>query len=105
MSAAHAAAAQGWTATTQADLLLRFVGQEIPVDPAVGARFRAFMATISAEPDEMLCRECGEPVFVTDIEVSLDVGSGMDGINHGRDLAETHSVCGCDHVALPEKEA
>ena len=89
-------AAQGWTATTQADLLLSFIGQEIAAEPAAGARFRAFLATVSAEPDEMLCRECGEPVFVTDSGVSHHVGDGMDGIDWRRDRS---------HVAIPEKEA
>ncbi len=97
-------AAQGWTATTQAGLLLNFIGQETAAYPAVAARFQAFLATVSAEPDDMLCRECGEPVLVTDTGVSHHVGSGMDGTDYNRDLAETHSVCGCDHVAIPEKE-
>ena len=88
--------AQNWTATTQADLLLGFVGQEIAADPAVAARFRSFLAAVSAESDEMLCRECGEPVFVTDTGVSHHFGTGMDGIDHARDR---------DHTALPEKEA
>lgn len=90
------AAAQGWTVTTQADLLLSFIGQEIAAHPAVAARFRTFLATVSAEPDEVLCRECGEPVFVTDAGVSHHVGNGMGGIYHARDR---------DHVALPEEEA
>ncbi len=89
-------AAQGWTATTQADLLLSFIGQEIAADPAAGARFRAFLATVSAEPDEMLCRECGEPVFLTDTGVSHHAGDGMDGIDWKRDR---------NHVAIAEKEA
>ena len=90
------AGAQGWTATTEADLLLSFVGQEIAADPAVATRFRTFLATVSAQPDEMACRECGEPVFVTDAGVSHHAGPGMDGIDHARDR---------DHTALPEKEA
>ena len=94
-SAAYAfnpvADAQGWTTTTQADLLLSFVGQEIAANPAVAVRFQAFLAT-----DEMLCRECGEPVFLTDTGVSHHVGDGMDGIDYNRNR---------DHVAIPEKEA
>lgn len=89
------AAGQGWTTTTQADFLLSFIGQEIAANPAAAARFQAFLATISAEPDGMLCRECGEPVFVTDTGVSHHVGGGMDGIDHNRDR---------EHVAIPEKE-
>lgn len=91
------AAGQGWTVTTQADLLLSFIGQETVANPAVAARFQAFLATVSAEPDEMSCRECGEPVFVTDCGVSHHAGGGgMDGIDHDRDG---------DHVAIPEGEA
>ena len=90
------ATGQGWTTTTQADLLLSFIGQEIAANPAVAARFQAFLATVSAEPDGMLCRECGEPVFLTDAGVSHHVGDGMDGIDYARDR---------DHVALPGEEA
>lgn len=90
------AGAQGWTVTTQADLLLSFIGQETAANPAVAARVQAFLATVSAEPDGMSCRECGEPVFVTDCGISHHVGSGMDGIDYARDR---------DHVALPEEEA
>ena len=92
------AAAQGWTGTTQADLLLGFVGQEIAADPAVAARFRAFLATVSGGPDgsdEMLCRECGKPMFIEENGVSHHEGGGLDGIEYGLDL---------DHVAVAERE-
>ena len=91
-------AAQGWTVTTQADLLLSFVGQEIAADPAVAGRFRAFLATVSGEldePDEMLCRECGKPMFIEENGVSHHEGGGLDGIDYGLDL---------DHVAISEQE-
>ena len=44
----------------------------------------------------MPCRECGEPVFLTDAGVSHHVGGGMEEIDYARDR---------DHVAIPEKEA
>ncbi len=91
-------AAQGWTVTTQADLLLSFVGQEIAADPAVAGRFGAFLATVSGEldgPEEVLCRECGKPMFIEENGVSHHEGGGLDGINYTLDL---------DHVAVAERE-
>ncbi len=107
------AAAEGWTLDTQVSVLLSFIDSLIAADPAIVGQFRSRLADVSATPDEMLCRECGEPVFVTDAGVSHHVGSGMDGIDYGRDLAETRSAakcgefarCGCDHVAIPDEEA
>ncbi len=91
-------AAQGWTVTTQADLLLSFIGQEIAADPAVAGRFGAFLATVSSEldgPEEVLCRECGKPMFIEDNGVSHHEGGGLDGIDYTLDL---------DHVAVAERE-
>lgn len=90
------AAAEGWTVATQMSVLLGFIDSLIAADPAVANQFRSRLADVSAEPDEMLCRECGEPVFLTDTGVSHHVGGGMDGIDYARDR---------DHVALPEAEA
>ncbi len=90
------AATEGWTPATQLSVLLGFVDSLIAVDPTVAGQFRSHLADVSATPDDMLCRECGEPVFVTDTGVSHHVGSGMDGIDYNRDS---------DHVAIPEKEA
>ena len=91
-------AVQGWTGPAQADLLLSFIGQEIAASPEVAGRFRAFLATVSGEldgPDEMLCRECGKPMFIEDNGVSHHEGGGLDGIDYGLDL---------DHVAIAERE-
>lgn len=90
-----AAAAQGWTGPAQADFLLGFIGQEIAADPAAAGRFRAFLATVSGEPDEMLCRECGRPMFIEESGVSHHEGGGLDGIEYALDL---------DHVAIAERE-
>lgn len=89
------AASQGWTEATQACELLAFVNREIAADPAVAGRFRAFLAEVSAAPDEICCRECGEAMFIADAGTSHHLGSGMDGIDHNRDR---------DHVAIPETE-
>ena len=86
---------QGWTEATQACELLAFVNREIAADPTVAGRFRAFLAEVSAAPDEMCCRECGEAMFIADAGTSHHLGSGMDDIDHGRDR---------DHVAIPETE-
>ena len=90
------ATAEGWTLATQMSVLLGFIDSLIAADPAIAAQLRSRLADVSATPDEMLCRECGEPVFVTDAGVSHHVGGGMDGIDWKRDR---------DHVAIPEKEA
>ena len=90
------ATAEGWTLATQMSVLLGFIDSLIAADPAIAGQLRSRLADVSAIPDEMPCRECGEPVFVTDCGVSHHAGSGMDGIDHDRDG---------DHVAIPEKEA
>ena len=90
--------AQGWTGPAQADLLLSFVGQEIAADPAVAGRFGAFLATVSGKPDgtrDMLCRQCGKPMFIEESGVSHHEGGGLDGIDYTLDL---------DHVAVAERE-
>ena len=86
---------QSWTEATQACELLAFVNREIAADPTVAGRFRAFLAEVSAGPDEMCCRECGEAMFIADAGTSHHLGSGMDDIDHDRDR---------DHVAIPETE-
>ena len=90
--------AQGWTGPAQTDFLLSFIGQEIAADPDAAGRFRAFLATVSGEsdaPEEMLCRECGERMFIEDNGVSHHEGGGLDGIDYRLDL---------DHVAVAERE-
>ncbi len=89
------ATAQGWTSTTQVSVLLGFIDSLITADPAVADQLRSHLANISAEPDDMLCRECGEPVFIADSGTSHHVGRGLDRIDYGLDR---------DHTALPEKE-
>ncbi|MDT7953438.1 MAG: hypothetical protein RQ966_18200 [Acetobacteraceae bacterium] len=87
------AAAQGWAAATQAGVLLDFIDALVADDPGVAGRLRAHLAAVSAEPEEMLCRECGEPVVIAAEGTSHHVGCGMDGIDHGRDR---------DHVAIAD---
>lgn len=89
------ATAQVWTPTTQVSVLLGFIDSLIKADPAVADQLRSHLATISAEPDDMLCRECGEPVVIAHSGTSHHVGRGLDGIDYGHDR---------DHTALPEKE-
>ena len=93
------------------------MNQEITANPAVAGRFRAFFVKV-AEPNEMLCRECGEPMFIvvegTSHHVRLasprvpcapcvlptlgaerpDAGDGMDGIDHDRDRDHTATADG-----------
>ncbi len=88
--------AQGWNADSQVSVLRGFIDSLITADPGVATRFRGFLAASLVEPGEMLCRECGEPVFLTDTGISHHAGSGMDGIDYDRDR---------DHVAIPEEEA
>ena len=88
-------ATQNWTGTTQNDLLLRFVGQEIAANPAVAGRFQAFLATLSADAGEMLCRECGKAMFIGEDGVSHHAGGDLDGIDYDLDL---------QHVAVAERE-
>ena len=90
------AAAEGWTPATQVSVLLGFIDSLIAADPAVVGHLRSRLTDVSATSDDMLCRECGEPVFVTDTGIPRRVGGGMDGINYARDR---------DHVAFPEEEA
>ena len=90
------AAAQGWTPATQAAVLLRFIDGLIAPDPDVADRLQAHLAATSAEPEAMLCRYCGGPMFLTAEGTSHHVRSGMvDGIDHSRDR---------DHVAIADEE-
>ena len=90
-----AAPAQGWTGATQATRLLAFVNREIGADPAVAGRLQAFLAEVSADPGEMLCRECGTAMFIEENGVSHHEGGGLDGIDYDLDL---------QHVAVAERE-
>lgn len=88
------AAPQGWTAATQASVLLEFIDGLIADDPGIADRLREHLAT-SAEPEAMFCRECGEPIFIAPEGTSHHAGDGLDGIDHGRDG---------DHVAIRDGE-
>ena len=95
------AAAQGWVPATQAGVLLGFVDALIADDPGVADRLHAHLAEVSADtgnadPGEMNCRECGEPMFIAAEGTSHHVGDTMDGIDHGRDR---------DHTALLDRGA
>jgi len=83
------AAAQGWTPTTQVSVLLGFIDSLITADPAVADQLRSYLAAISGEQDGMLCRECGEPVFIANSGTSHHVGRGLDGIDYDRDRDHT----------------
>ena len=107
-----AAEAQGWNDHSQLSVLLGFLDGLIADDPAVADRLRAHVAAVSKVEEDFTCRECGAEVFVSDAGTTHHVGTGMDGIDYARDLAETRSAakcgafarCGCNHTALPEKE-
>ncbi len=89
-------AGQGWRPETDAALLLDFVDREIKADPDVAGRLRAYLAEVSAVPEGMLCRECGEAMFIEPNGVSHHAGNeGKEGINYERDF---------NHVAVAERE-
>lgn len=90
-----AAAREGWTAATKAGVLLAFIDALIADDPGVADRLQAHLAAASAEPDAMLCRECGEPMFIATEGTSHHAGDTIDGIDHSRDR---------DHVAITDEE-
>jgi len=81
--------AQGWNDHSQAFVLRGFIDSLITADPAVADQLVSYLATISAEQDGMLCRECGEPVFIADSGTSHHVGRGLDGIDYDRDRDHT----------------
>jgi len=83
------AAAQGWTLTTQVSVLLGFIDSLIAADPAVADQLRSHLADVSAEPDEVLCRECGAPMLAAEGGTSHHVGTGVDGIDYDRDRDHT----------------
>lgn len=85
--------AQGWNDHSQALMLRGFIDSLIAADPSVADQLRSHLATISGEQDGMLCRECGEPVFIANSGTSHHVGRGLDGIDYGRDR---------DHAAVAD---
>ena len=94
--------ARGWDEHSQVFVLRGFIDSLITTDPAVADQLRSHLADVSAEPDEVLCRECGVPMLAAKGGTSHHVGTGVDGIDYDRDLAETRSVCGCDHTAVAD---
>lgn len=98
------ARARGWDDHAQASLLLGFIDTLTADNPDVAGRLRAHLAAASGRGDGFLCRKCGGEVFVSHAGTTHHVGRGLDGIDYALDLAETRSVCGCDHTALPERE-
>ena len=90
-----AAAREGWTAATEASVLLGFIDGLIADDLGVADRLQAHLATASAELGEMRCRECGEPMAITAEGTSHHAGNGLDGIDHDRDR---------NHVAILDGE-
>ncbi|MBV9578573.1 MAG: hypothetical protein JO057_08295 [Chloroflexi bacterium] len=89
------AAAQGWTTATQVGVLLAFIDSLIADDTDVVDRLRAHLAAASAEPEAVLCRECGEPILIVAEGTSHHAGDTMDGIDYSRDR---------DHVAIADGE-
>ena len=89
------AVAQGWTGAVRARELLAFVDAEITANPCVADRLRHALAAAAVKENTMLCRECGEPMFIEGNGVSHHEGGGMDGIDYDRDA---------DHVAVAEVE-
>lgn len=74
---------------------LAFVDAEIAADPGAAGRLQAILAAAAAKENTMLCRECGEPMFIEENGVSHHEGGSLDGIDYDRDA---------DHVAVAEVE-
>lgn len=87
---------QGWTQATQACELEQFIDREIAADPAVADRFRAFLAEVTApaEPEKLLCRECGKEMWISDEGTSHHWGDNMGDTDYERDQ---------DHVAVADE--
>ncbi len=87
--------AQGWNDHSQVFVLRGFIDSLIGADPAVADQLRSHLADVSAEPDEVLCRECGAPMLAAEGGTSHHVGTGVDGIDYDRDR---------DHTAVADTE-
>jgi len=72
-----AAEAQGWNLHSQVSVLLGFIDGLIAADPGIAGRLRAHLAAVSATESDLHCRECGEPVFLTETGISHHAGGGM----------------------------
>jgi len=58
-------------------VLLGFIDGLIAADPGIAGRLRAHLAAVSATESDLHCRECGEPVFLTETGISHHAGGGM----------------------------
>ncbi len=81
--------AQGWNDHSQVFVLRGFLDNLIKADPTIADQLRSHLADVSAEPDEILCRECGAPMFAAVGGTSHHVGAGVDGIDYDRDRDHT----------------
>jgi len=87
--------AHGWNRDSQVSVLLGFIDSLIATDAGVADRLRIHLTEASAPSKNLVCRECGEPMFHSEAGTSHHVGDGPDEINYGRDR---------DHTALADEE-
>ena len=87
--------AQGWNAESQAFALLSFIDDLVAADAGVADRLCTHLAALSAPSEDLVCRECGEQMWISDAGTSHHVGGGLDGINYSRDR---------DHTAVADEE-
>jgi len=87
--------AQGWSRDTQVSMLLGFIDSLIAADAGVADRLRIHLTEVSAPSEDLVCRECGEQMWISDAGVSHHVGDGPDEIDYSRDR---------DHTAVADEE-
>jgi len=87
--------AQGWNRDSQVSVLLGFVDSLIAADAGVADRLRIHLTEVSAPSEDLVCRECGEPMRISDAGVSHHVGDGPEEIDYSRDR---------DHTAVADEE-
>lgn len=87
--------AQGWNRDTQVSVLLGFIDNLIAADAGVADRLRIHLTEVSTASEDLVCRECGEPMRISDAGVSHHVGDRPDGIDCSRDR---------DHTAVADGE-
>ena len=86
---ASAADTGGWTEAKQLRALLGFIDSLTAADPAVADQLRSHLADVSAEPDDMPCREGRRAGVHRRQRTSHHAGRGPDGIDYGRDRDHT----------------